>query len=106
MKENVPPRHYLTPAMYNEHGVVDVRRSMMPEAMYYHPPRMATSEDHDDSSTPSYESLARENGNMREQLKEKDMVVSSLQQRVNYLEKQINELRQLPTGKISHIPIE
>jgi hypothetical protein len=107
MKENIRPRHYLTPAMYDEHGVVDARRSMMPEAMYYHPPRMATAEDHDDSSTRSYEkSLARENANMREQLKEKDMVVSSLQQRVNYLEKHINELRQLPTGKISHIPIE
>jgi hypothetical protein len=108
MKENAPPRHYLTPAMYDEqHGVVDVHRSRMPEAMYFHPPRMATAEDHDDySSTPSYEkSLTRENANMREQLKEKDMVVSFLQQRVNYLEKQINELRQLPTGKISHIPI-
>jgi hypothetical protein len=54
----------------------------------------------------SYEEMAREMERMREQLKEKDMVVSSLQHRVNYLENQINELRQLPTGKISHIPVE
>jgi hypothetical protein len=52
-----------------------------------------------------YEGLARENHHMREQLKEKDVVVSSLQQRVAYLENQINELRQLPTGKISHIAV-
>jgi hypothetical protein len=92
--------------MYNEHPVVDGRRSGMPETMYRPPARVATFEDHDDSRNPSYEILARDNHHLREQLKEKDMVVSSLQQRVNYLEKQIGELRQLPTGKISHIPIE
>jgi hypothetical protein len=43
---------------------------------------------------------------MREQLKEKDVVVNSLQHRVDYLENRINELRQLPTGKVSHIPVE
>ena len=59
------------------------------------------------SSTPStYEEMARELAFVRNQLKEKDMVVSSLQHRVNFLENQINELRQLPTGKISHIPVE
>jgi hypothetical protein len=106
MKENLPPRHYLGATMYNEHPVVDGRRSGMPETMYRPPARVATFEDHDDSRNPSYEILARDNHHLREQLKEKDMVVSSLQQRVNYLEKQIGELRQLPTGKISHIPIE
>lgn len=54
----------------------------------------------------SYEGMAREIAFMREQLKEKDMVVSSLQHRVNFLENKIIELRQLPTGKISHIPVE
>jgi hypothetical protein len=54
----------------------------------------------------SYEEMARELAFMRDQLKEKDMVVSSLQHRVNFLENKINELRQLPTGKISHIPVE
>lgn len=55
---------------------------------------------------PSYEALTQDVLHMREQLKEKDVVVSALQQRVNYLENQISELRQLPTGKISHIPVE
>lgn len=54
----------------------------------------------------SYDDMAREMAFMREQLKEKDMVVSSLQHRVNFLENKITELRQLPTGKISHIPVE
>lgn len=54
----------------------------------------------------SYEHIARELVFLREQLKEKDLVVSSLQYRVNYLENKINELKQLPTGKISHIPVE
>jgi hypothetical protein len=55
---------------------------------------------------PTYEEMARELSFVRNQLKEKDMVVSSLQHRVDFLENQINELRQLPTGKITHIPIE
>jgi len=54
---------------------------------------------------PSYEDMVRRIRNMQEQLHEKDTVVSSLQHRVNYLENQIHELRQLPTGKISHIPV-
>jgi hypothetical protein len=54
----------------------------------------------------AYEEVVRELAVMQEQLKEKDMVVSTLQYRVNYLENEINELRQLPTGKISHIPVE
>jgi hypothetical protein len=58
------------------------------------------------SRSPTYEDMARQIQNMQEQLGEKDMVVSSLQHRVNYLENQIHELRQLPTGKISHIPVE
>ncbi len=54
----------------------------------------------------SVEDMTRQIRDLHEQLKEKDMVVSSLQHRVNYLENQIHELRQLPTGKISHIPVE
>jgi len=54
----------------------------------------------------SVEDMTRQIRDLHEQLKEKDMVVSSLQHRVNYLENQIHELRQLPTGKISHIPVD
>ena len=57
-------------------------------------------------SSSSVEDMTRQMRDLHEQLKEKDMVVSSLQHRVNYLENQIHELRQLPTGKISHIPVE
>ena len=58
------------------------------------------------TTPPTYEEMAQELAFVKNQLKEKDMVVSSLQHRVNFLENQINELRQLPTGKISHIPVE
>lgn len=64
------------------------------------------SEDGEEGHRLSYDTLARENFHMREQLHDKDAVISSLQQRVHQLETQISELRQLPTGKISHIPIE
>ena len=68
------------------------------------PPRLQLQQRRQPSS--SREDMARQIMEMREQLSEKDMVVSSLQHRVNYLENQIHELRQLPTGKISHIPVE
>jgi phage shock protein A len=58
------------------------------------------------ASRLSNDALARENFHLRDQLQDKDTVISSLQQRVHQLETQINELRQLPTGKISHIPNE
>jgi hypothetical protein len=68
------------------------------------PPRLQLQQRRQPSS--SREDMARQIMELREQLSEKDMVVSSLQHRVNYLENQIHELRQLPTGKISHIPVE
>lgn len=55
---------------------------------------------------PSYEEMTQRLRSMQDQLHEKNIVVSSLQHRVNYLEGQIHELRQLPTGKISHIPVD
>jgi hypothetical protein len=82
---------------------------------YYSPPLISVSDDCEDTNAtsqhppafrPAYETLLRDNVMMREQLHEKDTIVSSLQHRVSQLETQINELRQLPTGKISHIPIE
>lgn len=105
-----PPCAYMNPTTYSEHHTIDThRQGSAPETIYFHHHhhiRSTPSDDHDDPRKSSYETLARENFQMREQLREKDMVVSSLQQRVNHLEKQISELRQLPTGKISHIPIE
>ena len=68
------------------------------------PPRLKLQQRRPSPST--VEDMTRQIQDLREQLSEKDMVVSSLQHRVNYLENQIHELRQLPTGKISHIPVE
>lgn len=124
LKENVPPPHYHHPSsMYGQRSSMERHghgHHVPPEGMTMYPPptpRVAVPADyvtppHDDHHgggdpmSYSYDALAHENHHMREQLKEKDMVVSSLQERVAYLEKQISELRQLPTGKISHIPIE
>lgn len=77
----------------------------------FHPPQLearppyAHLQQRRESST-SREDMARQIIELREQLSDKDMVVSSLQHRVSYLENQIHELRQLPTGKISHIPVD
>lgn len=68
------------------------------------PPRLKLQQRRPSLST--MDDMTRQIRELREQLSEKDMVVSSLQHRVNYLENQIHELRQLPTGKISHIPVE
>lgn len=114
MKENVPPYAFRPPTPgYNPHQHPGPMHGRAPEPIYGAPrvspemPRPPMNQvSHMDPHHPPYEALARENHRMREQLKEKDTVVSSLQQRVNYLESQISELRQLPTGKISHIPVE
>ena len=54
----------------------------------------------------SYEALLQENLRLKQEVAQKDEAIASLQAKANGLEKQIVELRQLPTGKISHIPIE
>lgn len=42
---------------------------------------------------------------MRQELKAKDEIIASLQERLKDLEHEVHELRWLPTGKISQIPI-
>ena len=54
----------------------------------------------------SYEALLQENLRLKQEASLKDETIASLQAKADGLEKQIVELRQLPTGKISHIPIE
>lgn len=58
------------------------------------------------SSQVSYQALADENAKLRHQVHQKDASVVALEAKVRHLERQIGELRELPTGKISHIPIE
>jgi len=47
-----------------------------------------------------------ENFLLRQQLAAKDAFINSLQRQVETLQREIGELRQLPTGKISQIPVE
>lgn len=54
----------------------------------------------------SYDELLRDNCHLYEQLQDRDRALASLQARLSTLEDEITELRQLPTGKISHIPIK
>jgi hypothetical protein len=58
------------------------------------------------SEGPSYQALVDENAKLRHQTQQKDAAVAALEAKVRHLETQIEELRQLPTGKISHIPIQ
>ena len=93
-----PPSHLRLSIQQQHHQQQQLRQHRRPSSQL----SLAPSRSH----SPTYEDMARQIQNMQEQLGEKDMVVSSLQHRVNYLENQIHELRQLPTGKISHIPVE
>jgi hypothetical protein len=58
------------------------------------------------SEGTSYQALADENATLRHQVHQKDAAVAALEAKVQHLERQVGELRELPTGKISHIPIE
>ncbi|CAB9517947.1 expressed unknown protein [Seminavis robusta] len=57
-------------------------------------------------STAAYEALIQENLRLQQQMAQKDDLIATLQSKADGLETQIGELRQLPTGKISHIPLE
>jgi len=65
-------------------------------------PSRSTSFDHESSLA----TLEEENAELRKRLGLKDERIASLQVQVVRLEKTINDLRQLPTGKISQIPLE
>jgi hypothetical protein len=58
------------------------------------------------SESASYRALADENAKLRHQVHQKETSVAALEAKVRHLETQIGELRELPTGKISHIPVE
>lgn len=50
--------------------------------------------------------LERENSDLRQLVEAKDRTIASLEASLASLEKQVADLRQLPTGKISQIPLE
>jgi hypothetical protein len=70
------------------------------------PPIPATSQVLRNESPPNESDLYRENFCLRQQLVLKDATIEALQNQVASLQREIGELRQLPTGKISQIPIE
>lgn len=43
---------------------------------------------------------------LRQQLAMRDATIATLQTQVHQLQQEIRQLRQLPTGKISQIPVE
>ena len=52
------------------------------------------------------EALRQENEALKAKLKEKERTIDDLTQERDELQSRVDELRQLPTGKISQIPIE
>lgn len=58
------------------------------------------------SSIEFSDEAVRENFLLRQQLAARDATIDSLQHQVENLEQEIRQLRQLPTGKISQIPLE
>lgn len=52
------------------------------------------------------DALREENEALKAKLKEKERKITALTQERDDLQSRVDELRQLPTGKISQIPIE
>jgi hypothetical protein len=107
MKENLPPCRYLDSSTYSDSAGVGIQASGISQTFHPTGGNPISSKSFSQLSPPSsYDSIIAQNHRLHEQLQERDFQVSSLQQRVNHLENKIIELRQLPTGKVSHIPID
>lgn len=74
-----------------------VRRSDSSSDMLLSPPR---------SRSSSIDDLERENAELRKLMKVKNETIVTLTSKIDELEKHVQDLRQLPTGKISQIPLE
>lgn len=107
MKENMPPSRSLNFSTGRDTTAGGGDQTSV-VAQSYHPSEgmVNPSKAFDFHTPPPYDSLLTQNHHLSEQLRERDFLVSSLQERVLYLENKIIELRQLPTGKVSHIPID
>lgn len=58
------------------------------------------------SAFPSSNSLEQENYMLKSQLAAKDTMIDNLNQQLQTLQSEIRRLRQMPSGKISQIPLE
>jgi hypothetical protein len=94
--------------MYGSVFSSDIRRAAISPEVAYYPVDAdgVRTKDQQGANDVSYQTVIQENHHLHEQLKQRDYAFLSLQHHVSHLESQINELRSLPTGKISHIPIE
>jgi Csm1 N-terminal domain len=76
---------------------------------YHHGSGEASSRSTSQSPTRDVEfanEIVRENFLLRQQLSVRDSTIDALQAQVDSLQQEIRQLRQLPTGKISQIPLE
>jgi Csm1 N-terminal domain len=76
---------------------------------YHHGSGEASSNSTSQSPTRDVEfanEIVRENFLLRQQLSVRDSTIDALQAQVDSLQQEIRQLRQLPTGKISQIPLE
>jgi len=76
--------------------------AMPPSAAFVPPPSQLKQ----NNSFMAPDDAQRENQFLRQQMAAKDATIDSLQKQVDMLQNEIRELRQLPTGKISQIPVE
>ena len=58
------------------------------------------------SKNADWEALREENETLKAKLREKDITIDNLTHERDELQSRVDELRQLPTGKISQIPVE
>jgi hypothetical protein len=61
---------------------------------------------HQDSSSAVSDDPVRDNYYLRAQMAQRDATIDALQAQVESLQQEIQQLRSLPTGKISQIPVE
>ena len=69
-------------------------------------PAVESSSPHINNKLSDLDALREENEALKAKLKEKDRAIVVLTQERDDLQSRVDELRQLPTGKISQIPIE
>jgi hypothetical protein len=101
-KENVPPFFRSVTQHQQQQSPGEGREQQQQQGGAFH----NTATGSTSTNTFSYQVILAENMRLKEELKEKEMAMKTLQTKADGLEKQIGELRQLPTGKISHIPVE
>lgn len=94
----------LVSAPYAFVGGSSASLSAMPPAAAFVPPPSQLKQGN--NSMMASDDAQRENLFLRQQMAAKDATIDSLQKQVEMLQNEIRELRQLPTGKISQIPVE